>query len=149
MFKKIIGLLMKNKKKISILLVIIVSIIIVTQLMRKPKKVPEEFKSVQLIVPHLDFVGCDEYAWGCRINGVNIEPLMIYKCLLESKDKNIQYIKYKIIDIDNVTRYSGLFKEIEGLQVGDYITFDNGQELIITSLDVNNMPDGCPTIRQK
>lgn len=115
---------------------------------KEPKKVSEEFKSVQLIVPHLDFVGCEEYAYGCRINGVNIEPLQIYKCLLEGKsNKSIQYIKYKIIDNDNVVRYSGLFKEIEGLQVGDYITFDNGQELIITSLDTNNIPESCPTIR--
>lgn len=143
--KKIMDMIMKNKKIIGISLVIIIIICVIKMAMKK-KKEEEEFKSVQLIVPHLDFVGCEEYSWGCRINGVNIEPLQIYKCLLESKDKKIQYIKYKIIDIDNVTRYSGLFKEIEGLQVGDYITFDNGQELIITSL-ANNIPESCPTIR--
>jgi hypothetical protein len=148
--KKIMDMLMKNKKMIGILLVIIVIIVMGMKIMKMRKVTEEEFKSVELIVPPLELSGCEEYAWGCKINGYNIEPLQIYKCLLEGKsNKTIQYIKYKIIDNDNVVRYSGLFKEIEGLQVGSYITFDNGQELIITSLDTNMPPQGCPTVRQK
>lgn len=144
---KITDILMKNKVVIGISLIII-CIIICMKMMKKKKE--EEFKSVELIVPSLELVGCEEFCWGCKINGYNIEPLMIYKCLLQGKEnKDIQYIKYKIVDTDNVVRYSGLYKEIEGLQVGEYITFDNGQEFIITSLDVMNIPEGCPTIRQK
>jgi hypothetical protein len=146
--KKIMDLLMKNKKIIGILLVIVIIIYIIMRMMKKESE--EEFKSVELIVPPLQLSGCEEYAYGCKINGYNMEPLMIFKCLLEGREnKDIQYIKYKIIDNDNVVRYSGLFKEIEGLQVGSYITFDNGQELIITSLDTNMPPQGCPTVRQE
>jgi len=121
-------------------IIVIAVIICVILCMRK-----EGFQVIDLIVPPLEQISCDEHGYGCRINGISIEPLMIYKCSLQGKDNksDTKYLKYKIIDKDNVTRYSGLYKNLEGVKQGEYITFDNGQEYIVSSLDTVSAPKQC------
>ena len=111
----------------------------------------EKFTIIDLVVPPLENLGCNEYAYGCPINGYRCTPTMIYKCLLQGKAPQdyMKYLKYKIIDKDNVVRYSGLYKNLDGLKLGSYVTFDNGQEYVITSLDPeNDEPADCPAIRR-
>ena len=121
-------------------IVVIAAILCIMICMRK-----EGFQIIDLIVPPLEQISCDEHGYGCRINGVNIEPMMIYKCLLQGKDNksDTKYLKYKIIDKDNVVRYSGLYNKLEGVKKGEYITFDNGQEYIVSSLDTVSVPQHC------
>ena len=142
---KSIGDALKDRRIQTVLIIILIILVIMSMCNR------EDFQVIDLIVPPLDEVSCVEYAYGCRINGYRVEPLMVYKCLLQGKDnkEDIKYLKYKIIDTDNVTRYSGLYNNLEGVKVGEYITFDNGQEYIVSTLDVVSLPKACATIRMK
>jgi len=111
----------------------------------------ENFTIIDLVVPPLRKVSTNEYAYGCPINGYKCQPTMIYIVRLQGQGAQdyMKYVKYKLIDKDNVVRYSGLYKKLEGLKVGSYVTFDNGQEFIISSLDTNNdQPEDCPAIRK-
>ena len=113
--------------------------------------VRENFTIIDLIVPPLQKLSTDEYAYGCPINGYKCSPTMIYMVKLQGKAPQdyMRYVKYKMIDQYNVTRYSGLYKNLEGLSVGSYVTFDNGQDFVITSLDtMNDQPEDCPAIRK-
>ena len=134
LFKDILKQAMKllKDRRVQGSIVIIAVILCIFLCMRK-----ENFEVIDLIVPPLEQISCIEHGYGCKINGVSIEPLMIYKCSLQGKDNksDIKYLKYKIIDNDNVTRYSGLYKNLEGVGQGEYIIFDNGQEYIVSSLD--------------
>lgn len=110
----------------------------------------EDYTIMELAVPPLDKLETNEYAYGCPINGYRCEPSMIYKIELQGKGifKHLKYVKYKLVDSENIVRYSGLYKNLEGVKVGSYVTFDNGQEYIITSLDTVNVPTDCPTVRR-
>ena len=103
------------------------------------------FPITDLVVPPLEQVSCEEYAYGCKINGYRCEPSMVYKCEMQGGNK--KYIKYKIIDSDNLVNYTGLYNNL-GIKVGDYIIFSNGQEYIITSLDMVSEPEDCPMVRK-
>ena len=143
MIKKVLKQLMdliKDRRVQGSIVVIAAITCVILCCMRK-----EGFQVIDLIVPPLEQTSCDEYGYGCRINGVNIEPLMIYKCSLQGKDNksDIKYLKYKIIDKNNVTRYSGLYNSLEGVKQGEYITFENGQEYIVSSLDTVSAPKQC------
>ncbi len=144
--KKILKLLMdliKDRRVQGSIIIIAVIICIVICLRR------EQFEVIDLIVPPLEQTSCVEYGYGCRINGVSIEPLMIYKCSLQGKGNNsyIKYLKYKIIDKDNLIHYTGLYNNLEGIKKGQYITFDNGQEYIVSTLDVLSVPSQCAPYR--
>lgn len=146
MITKLIKFVKKNYLYILCVL-IVVSITMV--LMKEPFM--EYFTVIDLVVPPLKQISCDEYAYGCPINGYRCTPTMIYICLLQGQtpQENMKYVKYKIIDKDNVVHYSGLYKNIEGLKIGSYVVMDNGQEFYITSLDTDNdQPADCPAIRK-
>ena len=143
------SLLQRLIKLIVLLLTVGGSIILLIMLIRMIRG--EGFTIIDLITPPLEHLGCEEYAYGCPINGYRCTPTMIYKCLLRgvAPQDYMKYVKYKIIDSQNVVRYSGLYKNIDGLKLGSYVTFDNGQEYVINSLDVeNDQPQDCPAIRK-
>ena len=142
--KAIMKLLKDRRVQGGILIIAVILCIIIC--MRK-----EGFQIIDLIVPPLEQVSCDEYAYGCRINGYRVDPVMIYKCSLQGKDnkEDKKYLKYKIIDSNNVVRYSGLYNDLEGVKKGEYITFENGQEYIISTLDIVSQPQACATIRHR
>ena len=148
MIKKLLKQLMDliKDRRVQGVIVVIAAIVCVICCMRR-----EGFQVIDLIVPPLEQTSCDEYAYGCRINGYRIDPLMIYKCSLQGKDNKSdkKYLKYKIIDTDNVVRYTGLYNNLEGVKLGEYLTFENGQEYIVSSLDVVSQPQPCKTIRMK
>ena len=136
MLKQILKMIKKNY---LIILIILAIIAVCITCMNRSR---ESFKLIELVTPPLDILETSEYAYGCQINGYKCDPHMIYKVVLQGKGlfQHMKYLKYKIIDTDNIVRYSGLFRGTEGLPVGSYVTFDNGKEMIITSLDVNSVP---------
>ena len=111
----------------------------------------EGYQIIDLVVPPLEKISTEEYGYGCHINGYRCQPEMIYIIRLEGQGAQhyMKYVKYKLIDKDNVTRYSGLYNNLSGLKVGEYVTFDNGSDYIINSLDPeNDQPADCPAIRK-
>ena len=136
------------KKNYCIILTIlsIIAIIFCCMMSRR-----ESFKLIDLVTPPLEIIKSEEFGYCCPINGYKCEPSMIYKIYMQGKEvfKHMKYVKYKLIDSQNVVRYSGLYKDLDELQIGSYIIFDNGQEYIVTTLDVNSVPSDCPTIRRK
>jgi len=145
---KIVQKLLKNR---VVQLMVGVLILCPLLMMIYKRIMGEGFQVIDLIVPPLEQVSCVEHAYGCRINGYRVEPMLVYKCLYQGKDnkEDIKYLKYKIVDSDNVTRYTGLYNNLEGVKVGEYITFDNGQEYVIGSLDIESEPKACATIRMR
>ena len=130
MITKLIKLLKKNYLYI---LGAIIIVFLLSMIFRR-----EGFTIIDLVVPPLEKISTDEYAWGCPINGYKCQPTMIYMVKLQGQSPQdyMKYVKYKLIDKDNVVRYSGLYNKLEGLKVGSYVIFDNGQEYIISSLDI-------------
>jgi len=111
----------------------------------------EGFKLIELVTPPLEKIKTEEHGYGCRINGYRCEPIMIYKIELQGKGifNYMKYLKYKMIDNENIVRYTGLYRGLEGVPVGSYLTFDNGQEYVITTLDTISPTKDCPTVRRK
>ena len=143
MFTKLIKLLKKNYLYI---LAVIMIVVVVKMIIGR-----ERFQIIDLVVPPLEKISTEEYAYGCHINGYRCQPEMIFIIRLQGKGSQnyMRYVKYKLIDKDNVTRYSGLYDNLDGLKVGEYVTFDNGSDYIINSLDTDNdQPADCPAIRK-
>ena len=111
----------------------------------------EDFQVIDLVVPPLEQKSCEEYAYGCKVNAYKCEPFTIYQCVLQGigEHSDVYYLKYKMIDEENVVHYTGLYNNLDGLRVGMYVIFDNGQEYVITSLDMESQPEDCPTVRHR
>ena len=127
MIAKLLKLLKKNYLYI---LVIIGVVLLLSMMFRR-----EGFTILDLVIPPLEKVSTEEYAYACPINGYKCQPQMIYMVKMQgqSPKEHMRYIKYKLIDRDNVVRYSGLYKTDEGLKVGSYLTFDNDRSGIFSS----------------
>ena len=112
-------------------------------------KKKEEFTIEDMLIPPLAQTGSAEYGYVCPVNGYRCKPRLVYKIDLEGQGDFAyqKYQKYKIVDEENIVRYSGLY-QAAALPVGSYIIFDNGQEYLLTTLDTGIDPPDCPPVRR-
>ena len=110
----------------------------------------ESFTIVDMLIPPLKQESSIEYGYVCPVNGYRCKPKLVYKIVLSGNGKyaDMRFQKYKIIDDENLVRYSGLYQS-DDLPIGSYIVFDNGQEYVLTSFDVTSEPMDCPPVRRE
>jgi hypothetical protein len=144
MINKVLKLLKRNIVFGSILFLL--SIIVYRIIAKKI----ESFTIVNMLIPPLKQNSIIKYAYACPINGYRCKPRIVHKIELSGQGKfsNMKFQKYKIVDVENVVRYSGLYKSND-LPIGSYVVFDNGQEYIITSFDIEKEPEDCPPNRRE
>lgn len=112
----------------------------------------ERFANIlDVIIPPLDEIAAMDYAYGCPLNGYQCTPTRIRKINLQGKGiyNNMYFSKYELTDKDDIIRYSGLYDGWTGVKAGSYVTFDNGQDWLIATTNIDELPSNCAAIKKQ